>query len=261
MKKAIVGLGLLVFMTLFVACGNGTDNPQDVYEQAMEASSELENFEMEMEMNQEIGIAQMDQPLTMNMKSSGKVQVEPQAIYQEMTLQGLMAGKQEVEMYYTDEGLYMKEGDQNWKKASEEMLKQLNQFSQSQSSPREQLKQLEDYVDDMSMAEKEDHYEITITSSGDNLKKLIVEQISQNNISGNEINEEMLENVNIKNVNIEFHVEKDTFYPLVYNLDMEIEEQQNEETSNVKVSIHSTYSNFNEVGEITVPDEVKKSAE
>ncbi|MBB6453397.1 hypothetical protein HNQ94_001846 [Salirhabdus euzebyi] len=253
LKKLL--LTLILIFTLS-ACSNIDNSAKEIYEKTMEASQNLESFQMEMDMNQEVSIPEMEQAFSVEMKSIAKIHVEPQAFYQQMEFLD-----QKAEMYFTDEGFFIQQGgDQGWIKAPAEMVDQLNAM-QDQQSPSQQLVQLENYIEDFELEEHPDYYEVSLYSKGDKMLDLIKEQLEQNNITGTELDTEMLNNVKINHVDIIFSVDKENYYPLTFNMSIEIEDTQNGQSSVAKIDVNGVYSNFNEVEEIKVPEEIVNSAQ
>jgi len=243
------------FMFALVACSGEEKNLQDIYNNAIEASNELNSYQMDMNMDMDMSMPDIPAQQT-TITTEGKVVVDPMALHQTMDMMG-----QSIEMYYTEDGMYMQQpGTDQWLKAPKQMMEQITQMSQAQQKPGEQLKQLENYIEDFNLEEKENSYVLSVSSSGDKMKGFVKEMLQQN-LPADALNDDVIKGITIKNLDYHFTVTKEDYYPKALDLNMDLEIDQNGETSTINEHIQATYSKYNQIEEITVPEEIKENAQ
>ncbi len=256
MKKFILPVCSLAFLILFTVACSAEEKAEleDIYQETLAASEELKNFEMEADVDQEIAGGGMEMP-SISTTINAEIQLEPLAFHQTMDVMG-----QEVEMYYTEEGMFFKDPQQGqWMKGPKELADQLNTAAvQQQQNPSDQLKQLEAYADDFNMEEKDNRYILSLSASGEGFDQLLKEQM--NNLPEGEVTEELLDTLKINKLDYTIAVNKDTYYPESMTVDMDIDIEENGETTNISQKMESTYRNFNELDSIEVPQEVTDTA-
>ncbi|QHE53334.1 DUF6612 family protein [Pontibacillus sp. HMF3514] len=256
MKRFItMAVSAIALILALAGCSGEEKSLQDIYNNAIEASNELNSYQMDMNMDMDMSMPGIPAQKT-TITTKGKVVIDPMALHQTMEIMG-----QSVEMYYTENGMYMQQpGTDQWVKAPKSMMDQLTQMSQAQQKPGEQLEQLKKYVEDFNLEEKENSFVLSVSSSEDKMKGFVKEMLKQN-LPNNAINDDVLKNISIKKLDYKFTVNKDNYYPKALDLSMDLEIEQNGEKSIIKEKIHATYSKYNEIEEITVPEEVKNNAQ
>ncbi|WP_053218820.1 DUF6612 family protein [Virgibacillus senegalensis] len=255
MKKILLPVFSLFFLMLLMAACSADEKTQleDIYQQTLTASEELKNFEMEAEVNQQVEGGEVNiPPISTTLHS--KIQLEPLAFFQTMDVMD-----QEVEMYYTEKGIYFKDPQQGqWIKGPKELVDQLNTVSAHQQNPTEQLKQLEDFVNDLQVEETENSYILSLSASGEGFNKLLEEQL--NNLPEAEITDELLNSLNLHQLDYTITVNKKSYYPENMTVDMDLDIEENGTTINISQQMEAAYSNFNELDNIQIPQEVTDTA-
>jgi hypothetical protein len=284
--KKLMMMVLLSFVLILAACSSettqeGTNSEgspsigealqlQEVMDKAIEVNKNLKSFSMEMDMNQTITSDQQEEPVKMDSSITADMVMEPLAMYQVMKMDmSAMTGMESseempeemtMEMYLTQDGFYMNNPMMpGWMKFPSDMYEQMVTMSTAQQDPSEQLKKLQQYVDHFSMESADHTYTLTISMKDEQLKKFMETEM-QNMMPEFEMTPEMMEEMSINHLQYTFVVNKETFYPEKFNMTMEM--AINAEGENVKMiqEAAGTYSNFNGVDEIVIPDEVKQSA-
>ncbi|SES63719.1 hypothetical protein SAMN05421676_10121 [Salinibacillus kushneri] len=246
---------LLLLVLFLTGCGTAQESPKKVFQQALKESKDLQSFQVNMDIQQEIQLADMNKPMPMNMTGMAKIQVKPEALYQEMDMMG-----QKTKVYYVNDQFYVKPSEEDdWMKAPQEVIDQMNQLTQAQASPNKQLSQLEEFINDLEMEEKKDNYAFSIVASGDKMKNYVLEKLKQNKFPENDISEEQLQDFTIDDVKIHFEVDKETYYPQKYSMSMNTSNNQDGETT-TNTLIEANYSQFNEIENIKIPEHIKKNA-
>ncbi|SDM12530.1 DUF6612 family protein [Sediminibacillus halophilus] len=256
MKKTFFPMCSLLFLVLLMTACSADEKAEleDIYQQTLAASEELENFEMEAKVNQQMEGGGIEIP-PISTTINAKIQLEPLAFYQTMDVIG-----QEVEMYYTEEGMFFKDPQQGqWMKGPKELMDQLNLATvQQQQNPSGQLKQLEKYAEDFSIEETDNRYILSLSASGEGFDQLLKEQL--NSLPEGEITAEVFDNMKINKLDYTITVSKDTYYPEAMTVDMDLDIEENGTTTNLSQKMESTYRNFNELDKIEIPKEVTDTA-
>ncbi|MFZ0371109.1 MAG: DUF6612 family protein [Halobacillus sp.] len=240
---------------------------EDIYTKAAEASKSLENFAMKVESKQiidtgmetgnesgsEDSLVPGSIPIVTTIDS--KMQTDPIAFHQTVEMMG-----QTIEQYYTEDGLYMtmptKEG---WFKAPKQVVKQLNAMSAQQQNPASQLESLKDYVDEFKLEEEESTYTLSFHSEGENVKKLLNDSMNKM-LPKEQVPDDLMKQMTVNKVDYTFVVNKDTYYPSSVDMEMDFSINQNGENTHMVQTFTGKYSDFNEVGNISVPEKVKSNA-
>ncbi|MCP3028306.1 DUF6612 family protein [Halobacillus sp. A5] len=263
MKNKLAALAAAGLLLTATACSSAEgQEAKDVFEKSAEASEELESFSMKMEMVQNMDVDSEDTeaavpggvPIETTMDSD--MQMDPVAFHQTVDFMG-----QSMEQYYTEDGMYMSmPGEDGWFKAPEELLDQLNQISSEEQSPGNQLENLKDYVDEFDLEENDNSYTLSFTSEGENVQSLIEESMEEMFPEGT-MPEDTLEGLTVDKVEYSFKVDKDSYYPRKLDAKMDFTMDVEGEETAISQEMSGTYSNFNNVKEIQIPEEVTEDAE
>lgn len=238
---------------------------QEVYDKSMAASEELKSVKAKIDMKQTMQLPGQDVNLDINSLMDMDYIIDPLQIHQTGTTSMKSTdenmGNQEMKMesYITKDAFYTYEGESGqWMKFPQEMMNQLMSTT-DQSNPSNQLKQIEDYLEDFTFEQDNDNYILTLEASGEKFTELVKEQVDealQNMVGVEEIEMDMI----INSVNYLIHIDKETFQTnkvdMVLDMDMTIDG----ETMNMKQDMKSDFSNFNQVEEIVIPQEVIDNA-
>ncbi|SFG02458.1 hypothetical protein SAMN05216353_11915 [Halobacillus alkaliphilus] len=240
---------------------------EDIYTKAAEASKSLENFAMKVESKQIIDTGTetgnesgSEDPLVPGSipivtTIDSKMQTDPIAFHQTVEMMG-----QTIEQYYSEDGLYMtmptKEG---WFKAPKQVVKQLNAMGAQQQNPASQLENLKDYIDEFKLEQGESTYTLSFHSEGENVKKLLNDSLNEM-MPKEQVPDDLMKHMTVNKVDYTFVVNKDTYYPSAVDMEMDFTINQNGEKTHMVQTFTGKYSDFNEVGNITVPEEVKSNA-
>ncbi|MBO8156706.1 MAG: hypothetical protein H0Z32_09615 [Bacillaceae bacterium] len=251
MKKMFSWLTFVLATSLVLtACSQQEgEKVKDIFKHTVNATSELDSFAASMELNQQVSIPEIDEPLSFTMKSDAKIQTNPAVFYQQLS-----ALDEVTEMYVVEEGLFVQNAETNeWVKAPDPLTKRMNLWVQLQQNPSQQLEKLEKHIDKMQFEEKENHYVLTLVSSDDSLKGLVKEMLSQNGLT--EGMETAINNLTVKNITYTFVIDKEQFIPQTFELTMElaVNRKDSDKPSTISQNIKVKYSQFNEIEEIGLP--------
>ncbi|KPB04186.1 DUF6612 family protein [Bacillus sp. CHD6a] len=236
---------------------------EEVLQKSTEAMSGLSSYSMEMISDQEISMAN-EETIKMVTTTKTDMSLNPMAMYQVTSIEdadGMMEGMENVS-YFSEAGFFVYDSMAGqWYKMPEEFTAQLNAMSEMQGNPAEQLEMLKDYTDKITMTEEEDHYVLNFEGSGEQFNEMagIIGGMMGDGMG--EMMQEMLSMMTVNQLNYLVHIDKESFYQtkVLLNMDMEMD-VDGEKVSSIQV-MDSTLTNFDEVGEITVPQEVIDSAQ
>lgn len=279
MKKSLsilVGL-LLVFM--LAACNqtatpvnNATDSNkeaskekqseltlEEVLEKSTAASESLKSFSVKMDMDQKISSSVEEMNMDMKSVIDMDVVMDPMAFYQKMTM---TIGEEKVEMesYFSEDGMFFYEpsGGQ-WMKFPQEMTDMFLQMTGEQQNPGDELKKLQRFVDDFTFEQDDKNFILKLKAEGEKFNQFIKETAMES-LPADLAQEELLDQMNIKSVDYEIVIDKETFNPVSLIVDMDMDMTVEGETINLKQKVNAQYLNLNNIDVITVPQEVIDSA-
>ncbi|MGD6833045.1 DUF6612 family protein [Sutcliffiella halmapala] len=234
-----------------------------VLQKSIAAMSSLKSYSMEMASEQEITM-EGEEPINMVTSTKTDMTLDPVSMYQVNSMEdaeSMMEGM-ETESYFTADGFFIL--DQmagKWFKMPDEFTSELNSLSDMQTNPAQQLEMLKGYSDEMKLSEEGDVYILNFSGSGEQYNEMISMFGSMMGEEMGGMMEEMMSMMSINQLDYELHIDKETFYQMniVMMMDMEMD-IEGENITSIQ-NMNSTLSNFDEVGDITVPQEVLDSAE
>jgi len=243
--------------------GNSELTLQEVYEKAIEQSGSVKSLKAQVDMTQLMELPSQEVSMNLKSKMDMSMTVEPLAMYQkgETTVEGEENGTQQMESYMTEDGFYIYEGvSGQWTKLPPEMSEQMLSVSGQQADPSQQLKELEQFQDDFKFEHTEDAYILRLSAAGEQFNEFIkgkMEETMPELLAGSP---EMLENMDIQKVDYEIYIDKETFNPTKLNMVLEMSINTEGEELIIKQDLKSSFSDYNQVEEIKVPQEVIDSA-
>ncbi|WP_143128307.1 DUF6612 family protein [Psychrobacillus sp. OK032] len=238
---------------------------QEVYDKSITASEELKSVRAVMDLNQTMNIPSEENELEISSKMDMEYIVEPMQMHQKGTstvnglAKGMPAQTSSSESYMTADDLYVyEESAGEWMKFPQEMMAGIMNAAE-QANASDQLKQIKGYLDEFTFEQDNSNYILTLEASGEKFTELVkaqVDEVMQSMGAGEEIQMDF----DIKSVNYLIHIDKETFQTnkldVVIDMDMEIDGEK----LNVVQDVKSTFSGFNEVEEIVIPQEVIDNA-
>ncbi|GLB58601.1 hypothetical protein NCCP133_07340 [Cytobacillus sp. NCCP-133] len=235
---------------------------EEVLKKSTEASEELKSFSVKMDMSQNIKSDSEAENMSIDSVIDMDVTTDPTAFYQKMSM--TMEGAEEsydIESYFTEDGMFLYDAaGEQWMKFPKEMSDDLLQMSSQQTNPGEELKKLQEFVDDFTFGQDAKSYILKLKANGEKFNDFVKKTAEETLPPEMTANGETLENMKILDVKYEIVIDKDTFYPSILNMIMEMEISAEGQTIAMKQNMNGHYSNYNEVESITVPQEVIESA-
>jgi len=182
------------------------------------------------------------------------------AFYQKMTM---TMGEEKVDMesYFSEAGMFFYEPSAGqWMKFPQEMTDMFLQMAGEQQNPGEELKKLQQFADDFTFEQDDKNFILKLKAKGEKFNDFIKETAKESMPAGMTEEDDLFDNMNIKSVDYEILVDKDTFNPVSLKMDMEMDMTVESETITLKQKMNAQYLNLNAIDAITVPQEVIDSA-
>ncbi|WP_209121456.1 DUF6612 family protein [Alkalihalobacillus sp. BA299] len=270
MRSIKGGLAALALCFVLTACDEPSNNENvettlsvdEVIQHSIEAMNELQSYTMEMNNEQQLEMPD-EEAFQMDMTMIADITIEPLRLYQKMTMSGLDENIEavETESYFTEDGMFVKDSmEGGWIKFPEEFSQDILESAKMQMNAEEQLKIFQKFSEDTQLTEDDTHYILTTRGSDENFKEMAQEVMGFIDEAG-EMMDELLSMMDIEMFTYVIYIEKDTFYQT--KMDMEITMQMSMEGETMKSvqRMNGIMSNFNTVGDITIPQEVINTAE
>lgn len=258
------------------ASGNGADDATDteatetgeltleeVFTRSTEASNEVESLHADVLTNQLMTMGEEGMEMDMTFDLSMDMTAEPLAFHQTAETSIVSEDIENenpmtMEMYYTEEGMFIYEPAMDmWLKMPDDSLADMEEMiSQDSIDPAEQLDQLQQFQDNFTFEQTADEYILKLDASGEEFKALLDQQL-ESTLGQMEIEAQMvLDDMMIHSASYEIYIDKETFLTNSMNVQMDMDMNIEGDTMNILSDTQSTYSQYNEIGPITVPDEV-----
>ncbi|MGD6802798.1 DUF6612 family protein [Rossellomorea aquimaris] len=243
---------------------------KEVFTNSQEADSELSSVHMDMELTQ-VSHDESAEEGTMNMSttSSTDLVMDPMTMYQtssvNMTMDELVGSElplAQVEMYLTEQEIYMKDNIQNeWTTVPNKMADLLKDAALQESSlPENQLKQLEPYLDDFTFKQDDDNFILQLSLKEEKADQLLKEGMA---LMGDELQSSFqgaMEDISLSKMDLKMWIDKESFHTVKMDITQKIEMTQDGKKVKVDQTMKSGFSKFNEIDSIEVPAEVTESA-
>ncbi|TKD71981.1 DUF6612 family protein [Pseudalkalibacillus hwajinpoensis] len=265
MKLKVYSLIVTLFVVL-AACSGTTDsggevsvgkgiNAQEVFEKSIAAQEDVTSFKMMANMNQTIGSGEEEMEVTSQIESD--MVMDPMAFHQMIDMKA-NGEVMQMESYFTKAGFFMKQGEE-WMIFPDEMTDTLLTMQQTQADPSEQMNMLKEYVDEFKLTENEDTYVMTMKASGDKFQELLDKTVEEMGAQS-EMLKGATEQMKVNKVEYTLTIGKDDFLTKEFQMKMDSEMTMEDETISMLMEMDSRFENYNEIEEITVPEEVLQQA-
>lgn len=241
---------------------------QEVYTKSVKASEDITSVHADIVTDQTMAMEGDGMEMEMTVDSSMDMTIDPIAFHQKAETSIVSedidnASPMNMEMYFTDQGMYMYEETMaTWLKMPDESIGDLKALADQQTAdPSQQLEELAEFKDDFTFKQTEEAYILTLEASGEKFKKLMDQQLDKT-LGQMELEAEMiLEDMTIHSVNYVITIDKETFLTTSMDMKMDMDMNIEDEMMNIKSDMQADYSNFNEIKAITIPAEVLEQAQ
>lgn len=242
---------------------------EEVYEKAIERQNEINSMSADIVMDQNIVLDESGE--TFEMKSNSNLQsdftIDPVASYMHGTVTAFdpMSEQEielETEMYMLEDAFYMydSEGDQWLEFPLEEMEAVLGQSAQ-QIDATEQLELLESIISEFSLEEEGDEYILKLDAAEDKFTEFVIEEMKAlQSVGITEAEEDIVNLINYDKVSYVLKINKDTYDMTAMDLVLNMTLEEGDESLVMNTDTKITFSNFDGIDAIEVPQEVVDEA-
>lgn len=281
MKKYYIGAIASLAVFSLAACGDsatpidGATEKSDltleqVFNNAMERQESLNSVKANMSMEQEIAMTMDGEELQMTSSTNVEMSIttKPMALFLDGTMSMTMAGDEAsfdmpLNMYLTEaDGFYMNDMmSEGWVKLPDESYEDLLAQVGANADTKEQLQQFEPFLEDLEFNQTDGEYILTLNANGEKFNDLILEQVS--GTIGQQLGEEeqsVIDGMKIEDAKYIITIDKEKFDMTKVVMDMKMTVDIEGVLAKVNTSSTLTYSNFNSVDTITIPQDVINTA-
>lgn len=234
---------------------------EEVYQKAMDRQNEIKSLTSEVTMEQVMTIE--GEELSVNSDMTMDMTMDPIAMYAKgsSTMVDPATGEEMplgYEMYMVKDGFFMyDEMSAAWMKLPADNYEELMGQSATQADASEQLAMLQSFIKDFKFEQNDNQYILTLDASGDKFNDFVLEQALGTGAISSE-DQAVLESIKFNDMNYVIVINKETFDTEEIQMVMEMVETTSGES--VLMNTSMTFSNFNEIGAIEVPQEVLDTA-
>lgn len=275
MKLRRAWMWALVVLVSLLALGCQGEDELDALEIAARSDAAMEEvnscgFEMELDMDQEFETEEedefMDLGMGMSMSGAGTMTFEPQAVHLEMTSQA-MGMDMDSEMYVFEDTMFFFSPDTGWMELAADSpgMDQVFHDPMEYYEYAEVLGEVE--PGDIELLQEEDYYVLDYVDHSGALATLLKEEMQEEMEMEwedmpelREEMEEIWEDLEFSDVTYRLKVNRDSFLPAEVSTDYTVSMSLFGESTIMVNSLHFAFFDYDEIGEISVPDEVREEA-
>lgn len=188
-------------------------------------------------------------------KISGKVSMNPYGQYMKFDEESEEYGASTMEMYITEEGTYISDPESGWLSMPTEqggLMSELPSYTSEHS-----LLSYGKVADLFELAEDDDHYVLTFEGSGEDYKKVTYGYLKE--LADEEAYDAFAGDIIEGSGSLVLTIDKNTFYVVAIQNDSDVKMDLPLDPHSIEQTNY-IYSDFGEVGEVIVPDEVVDNA-
>ena len=213
-----------------------------------------------MDIDQTISMPSQEFEMDSKIKMDMDIIVDPMAMHQNMTMDMGELGSMDMELYMNETGFYMNDSESGqWMKMPAEMYEEMMAGMGGETDPTLDMKLFKEFKDDFKFEQTNDEYILTLAASGDKFSGLMKELMGSSLPADMEMTEEeaeILNNMDVKSLEVVMYIDKETFYTNAFDLDMDMTMKIEEEEMHIVQKMKSVITKINEIDEIVVPQEV-----
>lgn len=222
--------------------------------------TDLKSYSAKMKIDQTMKMPSLfDSDMKMSMDMDLDAIQDPLAMYMKMTMKMSMDGETEtipaIESYFTKDGFYQYEPvEKVWVKYNDQSMQELIDELMAQADPLAMMDQMKDFIKDIYVYEYDNYYVMSYSLSDTFFKEMLG---GMGDLFGDELSD-----LPIKIGYFQFatKLDKKTLYPLELAGKAHMYGEIEGEKLNLYQSFSGTYSKFNEIKEIKIPQEVLSNA-
>lgn len=246
MKKGRWFFSLAMVSSVGLAgCSQDDLSNSELLKKATAAQEDIQSFYMESDIFSEVG------GLPVSQQVAADVIQKPYTMHQTIKMKNVEDGSDvQMESYMLDDKMYIAQ-DGQW---FVQDISEMNDIMESSVSTDQNLKLLKKYKDNWTAERKDELYQIDVDLTGDDLKNFMKDALEQSGQMAQM--KEMMDQVDYKKMEYTMTYDAKTYYPKTLDMTMEFEIT---EGTTFKMTNESTFSKFNAIESIELPEEAKEA--
>ncbi|MEI5908781.1 DUF6612 family protein [Bacillus spongiae] len=241
---------------------------EEVFEKSQEAGNSLTSVHVETSMKQTFSDNELTGSMEMETSSSSDMILDPLTMHQTTSVNitgeedtSEMFELMETELYYSNQGMFMKDPLQNeWSEIPADFIGELEDVLATESLPQNQLEQYASRINDFTFEQDEESYILSLQLKDEKANEVLEEGLS---VLPDELQNSMgdeRDSISLNEIKINVLIDKETFNTTTLDMEMDMTMSVEGEELQVKQQVNSTFSKFNELEEIIIPEDVLNSA-
>lgn len=272
MKKLFLGLTAGAAVFTLAACSESGESAQDIFDKTMERQQDITSASATMDMTQDMTITVEGEKQNMTTKTTGEMDMimEPLAMSMDAEMSMNVLGQDmtmPLKMYMNKkQGFYMQDPTSNsWMKLPEDQMDAMLQSTEMPVNQTEQLEQLKEFVSDFEFEEADGDYVLTLNLDDEKFNSLIKEQAlgalgDMGDAGSEEEVNKMLDGMEISDGMYKLTIDKKTYDLTDMVMDFVMTMDVEGETMTMDTNTNISYTDFNHLDAIEIPQEVIDTA-
>ncbi|WP_054707355.1 DUF6612 family protein [Bacillus sp. JCM 19041] len=279
--KKMTGFMLIPFTTLMlVACGsdNNTEDANtdaetgageqeeaitaaDVLAKTTEAMEEVNSLQMDLTMDYIIDAD--GEQMEMGLAIQADAIQEPLALSMNTTVSSPEMGMDFLTSQYIVDGIFYMQNPLGTEWFMIDMSDDLSAAEEMQLDTQEQLAMMQDLSEHITLKEDDDFYVLHVEGANEELNELVLSFMEMGQEDMGLSKEELAETMELfelENMTYTIYVNKETFYQKKMEMSYDVIMEEEGTTINMTGNAEGTYSSFNEIEEIEIPQEALDNA-
>ncbi|SDO09861.1 DUF6612 family protein [Alkalicoccus daliensis] len=261
MKKKI-GLSIFSLLLLSACTGGSSLSAEEILQKSSETMEELASYQITSSAEQQMTSAE-EEDVYVTTETIMHLTQQPLTFKEEASIQmtGGVDSLSYTSYFHEEEGLFIEDPMLGgWVQLPEEHLEEILAMTNSQLHPEEQLQLFQEYVSDVELETTEEDYIIHLQGETLELQE-IMEHLGGAAMENFDEMMEMLEEVEINSFDFTAHIDKESYYQKEASIILSLTFTENGETMDMEQTTEMSLNNFNEIEEITIPEDVLNNAE
>ncbi|MFC5711332.1 DUF6612 family protein [Thalassorhabdus alkalitolerans] len=236
---------------------------EEIMSRTTEVMTDVESYAMDMSMVQDMDFQGESMSITTN--TSSEIMLDPLRYYENTIMQSDEEGMEEIEAqtYYGEEGLFLKDSvEDQWFKLPDDFRDSVNELAQHYESPEEQLELLIQFEENIEVSQADGEYILEVSGDSEQLKQLALEMTGMLEGDISTMVDQLFAMMEIEHLEYTLFIDEETFYQTGMTMDMEMTMNlEGDDSFTTSQQMEATYSNYNEIEEIEIPEDVVENAE
>ncbi|MFS0575313.1 DUF6612 family protein [Sporosarcina sp. 179-K 3D1 HS] len=256
LRFSVLGAILLLLTACTQVNANKSLTAEDVFEKAKEASDKLEDVQAH------FVIEHLSAPIDPEQKKTTKYDIQsvytsqPTVLHQKARISQTKTEPWEAEFYRVDERLFGKgDNEQDWDELPSSSLSDLFGPIYQYVNPTMDLTLFDEFQDEFELEPVDYGYALSLTMTKDQFK-----QFSQQLLGPENSNVDDKAFLLVERLEFEIIIDRNTFFVTDFKMLTDVTNYVGRDSHRTRQKVNATYSYFNDVEAIQVPDKVRNPA-